>query len=584
MHINAKRVIALLLTLLTALSFGALPAGAAEKPIAITILATSDVHGQLLPMDYYANEEDPTVGLSMIAAQVAAVRKTERNVLLVDAGDTVQGSALTYYNTYFAQGKDAPDDPVMKALRLMSYDMWTLGEHEFNAGIDLLKQQISYLSSKNKGSEVSVPMCTANFLNKDRSKEWTPWTGVPYVVKEFRTNTGSVKVGLIGLSTPSVPQWEEARNYRGIDFMNFVPTARHYIPILREEEGCDIVVAVCHSGVEEESSEDPANPVDPENQVRCLIEHTTGLDAVVSGHQHLTGYREDILDASGKAVPVISGGSGNGLAYMKLFYDPQTKSVTPATEENGFQLITDQEGLTEDSKLSRNMAPYNEALQAFLDQPIATAAGDFTNEDISVKPTAIMDLLHKAQLSAVPADLSICAPVANGGETRTLLPKGSVTMRQLYQLIPFDTGLCRIQMTGEQLRLWLEHASTKYQSAYSDYFGGGYYTDEIYGLQYEVLFSSPEGSRVQNMTYQGKAVTPEQTFSVVVDESRLTDGSGFLEAAGLDLSDESLIDLRTMTQHDQGLTRNILANYIRTQGRIIPTVVSSWKLIRTAGN
>lgn len=116
-----------------------------------------------------------------------------------------------------------------------------------------------------------------------------------------------------------------------------------------------------------------------------------------------------------------------------------------------------------------------------------------------------MDLLNKAQLSAVPAQLSICAPLTTGGDVRALIPQGGATMRLLYQLYVFENWLYRVNMTGEQLRLWLEHATTKYTNSWDpDYFGGGYYTDEIYGLDYEIHYYAPEGSRVQNMTYQGR--------------------------------------------------------------------------------
>ena len=521
-----KKLLSLILVLSMVFSlFTGAVLAEANEPIEITIIATSDAHGKVLPIEYATNTYNPTFGLSMIATMIEDVRAKEENVILVDGGDTVQGTAMTYYYSYFAPEKD---DPMMKALRMMDYDMWCLGNHEFNNDLPILKRQIEYLMSEDNGDEHYVPMSAANLVAE--GTEWDSWMGVPYVIKEF----DGVKVGLIGMDTPNIPAWEVESHYEGIEFRNLVPTAEHFVPILREQEGCDVVIAVVHTGVEDGVSTDGNNPVDYENQVRALINLTTGIDAVVYGHFHDTVYREDILNAEGKVVPVLGGGGGEGLGFMKLTYNPVTKEVLPVTAENGYRFLKDQEGIVENQKIAEAIAPYNEELQAYLDQPLGIATGDFSNEDTSLKPTAIMDLLNKAQLSAVPAQLSICAPLTSGDNVRALIPEGGVPMRLLYQLYVFENWLYRINMNGEQLRLWLEHATNNYTSSWNpDYFGGGYYTDEIYGLYYEIHYYAPEGSRVQNMQYQGQPVDPEQVFSVAINNYRFTGGAGFMQAAGL---------------------------------------------------
>ena len=571
-----KKLLSLLLALTMILPLVGCAAFAENAdPIMITVIATSDVHGKVLPINYATGEPSPNVGLSMIASMIEQVRATEKNVVLVDGGDTVQGSAMTYYYSYFAPEKD---DPMMKALRLMDYDMWCLGNHEFNNDLPILKRQIEYVMSPDNGEEHSVPMSAANFVAK--GTEWDSWMGVPYIVKEFE----GVKVGVIGMDTPNIPAWEVESHYEGIDFRNLVPTVEHFVPILREQEGCDVVIVVAHSGVEDAVSTDGNNPADYENQVRAMINLTTGIDAVVYGHFHNTDYREDILNAEGKVVPVLAGGGGEGLGFMKLAYDPATKTVTPVTAENGYRFLADQEGLVENQKVATALAPYNEELQAYLDQPLGTATGAFSNENISLQPTALMDLLNKAQLSAVPAQLSICAPLTSGAEVRDLIPAGDVPMRLLYQQYVFENWLYRVNMTGEQLRLWLEHATTNYTSAWDpDYLGGGYYTDEIYGLYYEIHYYAPEGKRIQNMQYQGQPVAPDQVFSVVMNNYRFTGGAGFMQAAGLTPEDYSLTDMYTgdTLGNDNGQVRNILAQYIRDQKEITPTVESTWQFFRT---
>ena len=571
-----KKILSLLLVLTMVFPlFSSIAFAEAAEPVVITIIASGDVHGKLLPINYATNEPNPTVGLSMIASQIEEVRATEKNVILVDAGDTVQGTAMTYYFSYFAPEKD---DPMMKALRLMDYDMCCLGNHEFNNDLPILKRQIEYLMSEDNGEEHSVPMSSANLVAE--GTEWDSWMGVPYVIKEFE----GVKVGLIGMNTPNIPAWEVESHYEGIDFRNAVPTIEHFMPILREEEGCDVVVVLFHSGVEDEISTDGNNPANYESQVRAMINLTTGIDAVVYGHSHDTIYREDILNAEGKSVPVIGGGGGEGLAFMKLVYDPATKTVTPVTEENGFRFLKDRPDLVENKKVADALAEYNTELQTYLDQPLGIATADFTNEGVSLKPTALMDLLNKAQLSAIPAQLSICAPLTSGTDIRAMIPEGGIPMRLLYQLYVFENWLYRVNMTGEQLRLWMELSATNYTSDWNPgYFGPGYYTDEIYGLYYEIHYYAPEGQRIQNMQYQGKPVEPDQVFSVAMNNYRFTGGAGFMQAAGLTPEDYSLTDMYTgdTLGNENGQVRNIVAQYIRDQKEITPTVESTWQFFMT---
>lgn len=573
-----KRALSLLITIAMVGGLLSVSAFAADRTMDLTVLATSDLHGRLLPMNYATGARDETLGLTKIATMISEVKAAEKNVLLVDGGDTIQGTPLTYY---YAYNKPEVDDPMMKALRLMDYDMWTFGNHEFNYGLDILTRQAKYLTSADNGDEHQVAACTANFVKE--GTEWDPWFGVPYVTKTYTEGDNTLKVGVLGLDTPNIPAWEGADHYKGIDFRNFTETVNHYMPILREQEKCDVVIVVAHSGIEDEETAAGAAPANYENQVRDMIEHTSGIDAVVSGHVHKMDYITDLKNQDGVTVPVLSGGrEGNGLAYLKLTYDFDTKTVTPAAEGNGFRYVKDQKDLKEDAKLATAFAPYLETINGYLDESLGTATGDFSNDNVSLQPTALMDLLNKAQLAAVPAQLSICAPLTSG--SGVLLPKGEIPLREMYQLYKYENWLYRIKMTGDQLRLWLEHSTLNYESTYApNGFGGGLYTDEIYGLDYEIHYYAPEGSRVKNMSYQGRPVQPNDVFTVVINNYRFTGGHEFMQAAGLKPGDDSLQDLYTYDTMgvENGQARNILAQYIRDQKTITPTVDSTWKFFRT---
>ena len=286
----------------------------------VQVMATSDVHGAILATDY-STHGTTSGGLTRVATKVKALREANPNSLLIDVGDTIQGTPLTYYHAF-----EVPEevDPAIKALRLMGYDAWVLGNHEFNYGLDILTRQMDQAKAPSSGDESHVPVLAANFVQE--GTEWEPWEGnEAYIVKEFEdTETGTtVKVGVLGVDTPNIPQWEKAENYEGIDFRNFVPTYEHYIDIMKEEEGCDVIVVAAHAGVESEHSEDGAHPENSENQVRALIENTTGIDLVFSGHLHISNANATVTNKEGKEIPVVSPGTkANGLAYVDLVVNP----------------------------------------------------------------------------------------------------------------------------------------------------------------------------------------------------------------------------------------------------------------------
>ena len=210
----------------------------------IQILLTSDIHGAVIDSDYSSGDAATVqdVSLARLASVIKEKRAANPNTLLIDNGDTVQGTPLSYYYA-FCQTEEA--DPVMKALRLLGYDAWVLGNHEFNYGMEVLTKQISEVSAPATETESSVDVLAANFVAHG-ADDFTPWQQA-YIVKEF----GGVKVGVIGMDTPSVLIFEEPKNWEGIDFKTFLTTWEHYSSILKEQEGCDIVVLCCHSGIGE---------------------------------------------------------------------------------------------------------------------------------------------------------------------------------------------------------------------------------------------------------------------------------------------------------------------------------------------
>ena len=196
-----------------------------DDTVEILLLDTSDIHGQLYATDYTADVSASGTyrqGLTRIASYVKEMRAQYENVFLADTGDTIQGTPLTYY---FAFEEDTMEDPTVKALRTMGYDMWVLGNHEFNYGMSILTEQVDYAISEATETETPITMSMANYLaaetNNDEQKDWATWRGFdPYIIREY----DGVKVAIMGIGNHGVPMWDVPENWEGIYFADPIET------------------------------------------------------------------------------------------------------------------------------------------------------------------------------------------------------------------------------------------------------------------------------------------------------------------------------------------------------------------------
>ena len=196
--------------------------------VEILLLDTSDIHGQLYATNYtndYSQSGTNNQGLTRVATYIKEMRAQYENLYLADTGDTIQGTPLTYY---FAFEEDTMPDPTVKAMRTLGYDMWVLGNHEFNYGMGILTEQVDYAIAEATEGETPITMSMANYLdaetNSDESKDWATWRGFePYIIKEY----DGVKVAIMGLGNPGIPMWDVPENWAGLYFANPIETYDH---------------------------------------------------------------------------------------------------------------------------------------------------------------------------------------------------------------------------------------------------------------------------------------------------------------------------------------------------------------------
>src|SRR6185503_19615819 len=235
--------------------------------VQITILGTTDLHGNINPIDYYTNKPDNR-GLAKIATLIKRVRKEQPNVLLIDSGDTIQGTPL---ESFHGRKNNQPIDPMMLVMNSLNYDSMTVGNHEYNFGLKVLEKA---------RSEAKFPWLSANTYDKGKQQPHYK----PYIVKDV----AGVKIGILGLTTPGVPNWENVPNYAGLEFHEPLVEARKWVPILRQKERVDLVVIAMHMGIEEDLRTGEINPgqVQNENQAVTIAKQVPGVDLIFMGHTH----------------------------------------------------------------------------------------------------------------------------------------------------------------------------------------------------------------------------------------------------------------------------------------------------------
>ncbi len=567
-----------------------------EGTVNFEFLVTSDLHGQIFATDYTVDASQSGTykrGLTRVSSYIKEQRaKYGDNLYVADMGDTIQGAPLTYY---YAFNKPEEADPAIKAFRTIGYDMWVVGNHEFNYGLSILNRQLDYATSPSTKTEKQLSVCMANYLdaktNNDKSKDWKTWKGyAPYVIKDFN----GVKVAIIGFGNPNIPTWDIPANWEGIYFADIIETYKKYEPEMKEK--ADMIVVVAHSGVNSDVKSD---------FIQKLIEQTDSIAFAFSGHEH-NNKDWTFKNAKGEDVHVLQPFTkARSIAQVKVSYDTKTgkATITPA--------IVDMENYKLDEDLVKVLQPYEDATwKEYMLEKIGEASADFTAQELGTKPSAFMDLINTVQLWGAydntgkntpdnpkddkPAQLSISAPLTSG-DNANIIDKGDIYLGDMFKLYRFENWFYQVTMKGEEIHQWLEFAATKIKVVDGKptvSTGDLTYYDVIYGegFSYVIDYTKKEGKRIVSMTYNGKEVTADQTFTVVVNNYRYNGGGHYIEwlnAHGCTFKENDPDRIIYSTQfdmiqgEDKGQARNLLTDYIRSQKTITPAITSTWKLIKT---
>lgn len=485
----------------------------ASPDVTLTILETSDLHGHLMPWDY-ARARPSDEGLARVATRIRAIRASTKDLLLLDAGDTIQGSPIEYLH---ARRDNTGRDPMAEAMSVLQYDAMAVGNHEYNYGLAVLRKA---------EKESTFPWLSANTRNvKDGSPAFRE-----YVVK----TVGGVRVGILGLTTPNIPGWEPEANRPGLTWEEPVVTAKRLVPVLRGKERCDLVVVLIHSGPEVDLATMAPDGTAHENRVVALATEVPGIDLLLTGHKH-----QKIPLTRINGVPIIQPGRwGEVLARVDVTMTKKGSRFIVANVTG--ELLPSDASLAADAEIAKIAEPHEKAARAWLEETLAVAEDPFPGLRARVEDTALLDFVNDTQLAATGADLSETSLLPGRYEG---FKKGPITVRDVFGLYPYENQLVAVEIDGKALRSILEHAAEFYREAKLGAPNARpsiaqnremipYNFDVIAGASYRIDPTAPVGSRIRDLSFKGRPVVDTDKFSIAVNAYRAQGAGGYTALKG----------------------------------------------------
>ncbi|MFF0471236.1 bifunctional metallophosphatase/5'-nucleotidase [Micromonospora zamorensis] len=549
----------------------------------LTLLGTSDTHGNVYNWDYYRDAEyddskQNDIGVAKLATLINQIRRERRGkaTLVLDAGDTIQGTPLaTYYAKQEPITATGEKHPMARAMNVIDYDAVTLGNHEFNYGLPLLDLWIRQLG---------FPALAANAVNAKTGKP----AFLPYVIKKVSLGFAAptLRVGILGLTNPGVAIWDKGNVEGKLRFDDMVATAAKWVPIMRAR-GADVVLISAHGGDSGTSSYGPELP--NENPVALIAQQVPGIDAILFGHAHNEVVERFVTNERTGAQVLLSEPSKWGQRLTRMdFTLTRERGRWAITKKAASMLNTNT--VVEDPKVLAAVRAQHQKTIAYVNQVVAQATVEMSTVESRYKDTPILDFINHVQAETVTkalagtqyADLPVLSQASPFSRT-AVFPAGDVKIRDVAGLYVFDNTLEAVVLSGAEVRTYLEYSAKYFRTlapgapvdpeqisdspAVPDY---NY--DVISGLDYDIDISKPIGQRITRLVLAGTdtPVADNAQFVMAVNNYRRSGGGNF---PGI---------VKTQVYNAQQEIRQLLIDWAQAKGTIDPAdfFQQNWRLVR----
>lgn len=542
-------------------AFSAISTAMAQE-VNIKILGTSDIHGRVVPWSYGADVEDKSGSYAQIATYVKDVRKNNKNVVLVDVGDAIQDNQV---DVFAKDKKYYKDHPIPKVLNEMKYDVFVLGNHEFNFGMKALDEILKDIKAKK---------LTANFYYKKNDKRYIDATTI--IEKD------GVKLGIIGLSTPMSAKFEEdTGNLKDMKFTSPTEEARTQVEKLKAK-GVDAIIVIAHMGIENE------NKI-PDTGMRDVINAVDGIDVVIAGHMH-----KDVPSETIKNTLITEPHRyGTVVSEVDLTFDINDKKEVKLVKKESKTVPVKE--LEADKKIAEIYKPYHEKLRELNNVVIGQTENEMvpqeTKHGVSAafsKDTGLSSFINDVEQHYSGADVV----TFSFDHQKARMNKGDIKKKDIIFNYRYAGGDVTVyEMTGKQLKEYMEWSANYFdtiQPGDTEYRYNAerkkskYVTYDIFGgVNYKIDLRNPQGSKIVDLTLaDGKPITDDMKLKVGMNSYRfaqLNGKGGIWEGQQIPVLWESKVAMG----REKGTIQNMMIDYITNvkKGKIDGQSHNRWEII-----
>ena len=535
---------------------------AMAQEVNIKLLGTSDVHGRIVPWSYGADVEDKSGSYAQIATYVKDVRKNNKNVVLVEVGDAIQDNQI---DVFAKDKKYYKDHPIPKVLNEMNYDIFVLGNHEFNFGMKALDEILKDIKAKK---------LTANFYHKKNDKRYIDATTI--IEKD------GVKLGIIGLSTPMSAKFEEdTGNLKDMKFTSPTEEARTQVEKLKAK-GVDAIIAVTHMGIDNENNI-------PDTGMRDVINAVDGIDVVIAGHMH-----KDVPSETIKNTLITEPHRyGTVVSEVDLTFDINDKKEVKLVKKESKTVPV--KALEADKKIVEIYKPYHEKLRELNNVVIGQTANEMvpqeTKHSVSAafsKDTGLSSFINDVEQHYSGADVV----TFSFDHQKARMDKGDIKKKDIIFNYRYAGGDVTVyELTGKQLKEYMEWSANYFdtiQPGDTEYRYNAerkkskYVTYDIFGgVNYKIDLRNPKGSKIVDLTLaDGKPVTDDMKLKVGMNSYRfaqLNGKGGIWEGQKIPVLWESKVAMG----REKGTIQNMMIDYITNvkKGKIDGQSHNRWEII-----
>ena len=542
------------------------------------IIETSDVHGAIVPYNLI-KDTTTTSSLAQVHTFANYLRwQSNAEVILLDNGDLLQGDPMSYFYNY----EDTSGTHIFaEIMNIMNYDAATIGNHDIETGHSVYDKF---------RKEINFPWLAANAINTE--------TNDPYFEPYTIIDRKGIKIAVLGLITPAIPNWLPEILWKGIRFDDMIETAKKWVPIIKETEKPDLIIGLFHAGINYKYNNEEEALYKNENSSQLVAEQVPGFDVVFVGHDH-AGWNYKIENSEGDSVLILGAQSkAKTVAVANITLEFNKNSNAWELKSSLGEIVEIKNYKPDDMLMNKLLIPLN-VVKNYVSLPLGQIMKSVSSKESLFGPSGFVDLIHKVQLEITNADISFASPLS----FNATIDSGWIRVRDMFKLYHYENFLYTMELSGQEIKDYLEYSFGNWFNQMKNekdhlirfkYDGDGnikiserynspeleerYYNySSAAGINYIVDISKPVGERVLVSTLSnGNEFDLDKMYTVAINSYRGNGGGGHLiRGAGIP-KEELSKRIKSSTEKD---LRFHLMKWIKEKKSITPGILGNWKVV-----